>query len=555
MTTTTEAPTSGEVAILPVEAITVEEGFNPRGEFEDREAFADLAEDVKENGVLVPILVEPAGDGEHYLLRAGERRLRAARKARLTHVPALIRDANGKALVWALVENLVRAELTPVEEARAIERLRTEQKLNQKEIAKRIRRSPGHVSERLRLLRLPDAVQRAVDAGSVPVTAAPTFEKLAKVSPAIADACAELIAAGDIDAADFADDPTMALDWLDRSQPSRGTEAPFCVAVGNNGRGFSPLEIPLPEGDRDLAERYEALFPKDARHGYRNGGLRWTDKDTDAARAFGCLIELTEGHWTNRYICDEGFYLDRMREAIECAEQAARDRAATAAKAATKAGAEAVAPSGDPIADREAAEKARRAAERKAEREHAIAARGTNLDLGAKLAEKLHEPKLTKDAARLLTRLVLRGNEAEYVMRGLRYTDPKLQKVEVTTVKSSGEQREKVTYADRAECATYVEERLKRAKTPEQIIGVVLQVLAAARFADQGVVARSKRAYTEVPGYTEWGQRDEPCALIEKLAKPTLPPAIRDQLAELDQKVTRWQQEDDDVADDEGDQS
>jgi hypothetical protein len=127
-----------------------------------------------------------------------------------------------------------------------------------------------------------------------------------------------------------------------------------------------------------------------------------------------------------------------------------------------------------------------------------------------------------------------------YAARGLRYVEPKLQDVEVRELKS-GARREKVGYADRQRCAAYLVERLDRARSAEEILGVVLQALIAAHFADERVTAKSHRIGFSLPGshgyyYDGIGAalaaRRQIPALVERIAKSTLPKRMRDRLAQ-----------------------
>ena len=135
----------------------------PRDHF-DEEALSQLASSVGEVGVLQPILVREAGD--EYEVIAGERRLRAARKAGLTTIPALVRSAEGSStLEAALVENLHREDLNALEEAAAYRQLMDEFGLTQDQIASRVGRSRSAVANTIRLLQLPVAIQRLIVEG------------------------------------------------------------------------------------------------------------------------------------------------------------------------------------------------------------------------------------------------------------------------------------------------------------------------------------------------------------------------------------------------------
>ncbi len=130
----------------------------PRAHFDDAE-LAELVASITRDGVLQPVLARPAQDGRGFELIAGERRWRAARAAGLTAVPAIVRDASDReALALALVENVVRTDLDPIEEARAYARLCDEMGLTQANVAEAVGRSRVSVTNALRLLDLPDEV-------------------------------------------------------------------------------------------------------------------------------------------------------------------------------------------------------------------------------------------------------------------------------------------------------------------------------------------------------------------------------------------------------------
>ncbi|HEY3925106.1 MAG TPA: ParB/RepB/Spo0J family partition protein [Acidothermaceae bacterium] len=135
----------------------------PRQVF-DEAALAELAHSLREVGFLQPVVVRPAGAG--YELVMGERRLRAAQQAGFTTIPAIIRDTNDDALLRdALLENLHREQLNPLEEGAAYAQLLDEFGATHEELAKRIGRSRSQVSNTIRLLNLPPSVQRKVAAG------------------------------------------------------------------------------------------------------------------------------------------------------------------------------------------------------------------------------------------------------------------------------------------------------------------------------------------------------------------------------------------------------
>jgi ParB family transcriptional regulator, chromosome partitioning protein len=157
------APPPAELGEIPIGAITVNRR-QPRRRFDDQ-AIRELAESVRAQGIVQPVVVRPVGPGRYELV-AGERRWRAAQLAGLATVPALVRETGDRdALLLALVENVAREDLSPLEEARAYAALQDEFGLSLGEIAERVGRSKPSVSNRLRLLDLPDDVLALLEEG------------------------------------------------------------------------------------------------------------------------------------------------------------------------------------------------------------------------------------------------------------------------------------------------------------------------------------------------------------------------------------------------------
>ena len=137
----------------------------PRRHF-DEAHIEELAESIRSKGVLLPLIVRR--DGEGYVLVAGERRWRAAQKAGLRELPVMVREVTGKeAFEIALIENIQREDLNPIEEAGAYRRLIEEHGLTQEELAARVGKDRSTIANALRLLRLPEAIQRAVVSGEL----------------------------------------------------------------------------------------------------------------------------------------------------------------------------------------------------------------------------------------------------------------------------------------------------------------------------------------------------------------------------------------------------
>ncbi len=162
-------PVTGEgTAVLleiPVTAVTANP-HQPRRHF-DEESLTELASSIAEMGVLQPILVRPASDGTYELI-AGERRWRAAQRAGLPTIPAVVRPTDDAGSVeQALVENLHRQDLTPLEEAAAYQQLLEDFELTHDQIATRVGKSRSAVTNSIRLLGLPPAVQHLLADGQL----------------------------------------------------------------------------------------------------------------------------------------------------------------------------------------------------------------------------------------------------------------------------------------------------------------------------------------------------------------------------------------------------
>jgi len=132
--------------------------LQPRQEFKDSE-MEELVRSIKENGIIIPILISRAGLG--YQLIAGERRWRAAQKAGLERIPSVVREASPiESLELALIENIHRQDLNPIEEALAYQRWLEDTKTTQEELAKKLGRERSTITNMLRLLKLPEVFQK-----------------------------------------------------------------------------------------------------------------------------------------------------------------------------------------------------------------------------------------------------------------------------------------------------------------------------------------------------------------------------------------------------------
>lgn len=154
---------TGTVLEIPIDSI-IPNSRQPRSYF-DISALDELADSIREHGILQPLVVRPIQEGRYELI-AGERRFRAASIAGLRTVPALVRSADDqKLLELALIENLQREDISAIESARAYQQLVDRFGLTQEEIAKRVGKSRATVANSMRLLKLPEPAQDSIEQG------------------------------------------------------------------------------------------------------------------------------------------------------------------------------------------------------------------------------------------------------------------------------------------------------------------------------------------------------------------------------------------------------
>jgi len=213
----------GGVKTLPVEQLRPGK-YQPRHHF-DQAAIDDLAQSIGEKGIIQPLLVRQLSENAYEII-AGERRWRAAQAAQLHEVPVLVRElSDAEALELALIENLQRQDLTPLEEAEGFSRLMEEFQHTQEALAKVIGKSRSHVANMIRLLALPEPVKRLMDDGS--------------------------LSAGHARALLTAEDPIgLAKQVVERGLNVRQTEKLAQEAAGSAGR--TTAKAPKPEKDTDL---------------------------------------------------------------------------------------------------------------------------------------------------------------------------------------------------------------------------------------------------------------------------------------------------------------
>jgi ParB family transcriptional regulator, chromosome partitioning protein len=494
----THTEQTSELRLVPLDAITVAEGANPRRRF-DEHALRELADSITKHGLIQPLVVRTDDGG--YTLIAGERRYRAAKLAGLKQVPVTLRNGDESALELAVDENLHRQNLDPVEEAHAFQAILRSGKLNKKQLAERVSKSAGYVNERLRLLDLPEKIQDHVATGKVPVRLAKQLIEMAKASEPVTVACVQLVVNGSVEVEELEQRPERVIGCLGDHEWHE--PQPVALAVSNYHQ-YELDSLPLPaEGADDIRERYTALGEE--------VGFCFDQQDADAARSYGCLLEFKNGNfWSASYITDPAFIADRVRLKLDAYERQLKKRERDAARSDHDSPPEGV----DAVKEQRRQERQQKAEEKQA----AIAA---NFELGRKLQLRYDAPKITAPVAKLLALLLLDAQAERLAGRGLRYVREDWQLIEAKEV--SGKSVEKPRYPRGDEAAEQLYAWIERARTPEQVVGRLLQALIAAHAADEQAVAASSRVHWQLPGAYDDGPSSEIPTLLDRLAKSVLP--------------------------------
>ena len=528
------------VSMVPLAKIKPRDGFNPRSEF-DGERMAELVESVKRHGIITPLTLAPDGDG--FTIIAGERRYRAAKQAKLTQVPAQVRDADGEALTLAVAENVIRADLTPVEEAEAYRQLVAEHG-NAAKVARLVGRSERLIGERLELLRLPDEARALVGARRVPLSCAPLLVQIAEREPLLADLTAAWLAEHPAGAGWFPTAPgevvddVLAADWEgDDGKPlhpvaysvggwhgpilpgKRDDVLPTLLAkLGPHAEPVAAALAALPEIAYASEYDWAAREAEDRR---RRECFALTDEDADAARAFGCLLELPspDDRREHRYVTDPEWLADRLVQKIAAHAAAETERSEQQREQHAPAAAD-------------DAEKEARRQERERQYEERVSARARNLDLGAALTR--WQPKLDTDAVKLLGSLVLaeHGKAAAWAYR-LCVEQP-------TTTNKQGKVTVRYPRGAQAEKQTHEEAlaALKRARTPEAALAVVLRLLVAQHLVDTAGLPNADRQGIYEP------QLLASSPVLGKLAARVAPPSVKRHQAEQEAERERRERAD-----------
>lgn len=482
---------SSTTAVLDLSKIDVDPEVNPRTHF-DEAKLAELEESIRQDGLVTALTVVPKPNGRFALI-AGERRLITAKRAGLTEAPGVIRPVKGswQATVKAsraatLVENLIRDDLDPIDTAQGLADLAAAENLTtHQQIADRIgkKKSASWVSAHLRLLKLPEGVQAFIGKGEIPVDAERPLRKIAKVSPRVAECICELAVRKKVKGADF----VRSFDDLFRLTAESRFENPPTMVPPRAVRISQVVEDPKKR--RDLGDRYRVLHP----HSPSEPAVRLNEDEIDAARAAGCLVEhvVDHGEWsqTHGFITDTALAADLAERAVEREEKAEAKRKKEEEERQAKA-------SGSSNGGSPKDEKAPQKSAYQQRKETQEEARGWNQEVGRELLKRRGGSSRKEFALVRVKALALRfiHQNPHLAAAGLRLVMDQLQDVEVKQLKTTGETKEKVSYAGVEECCQYLEKRVEEARSVNEVLELTVgDAIGASFLADENELPQSKQ--------------------------------------------------------------
>jgi ParB/RepB/Spo0J family partition protein len=527
---------TGEARTVPVADIHVEEEFNPRGDIE-RAAIERLAASIRQHGVLQPLLVAPNGD-DGYRLIAGHRRLCASQQAGLAEVPVIVRetDAETGGLDLALIENIAREDLDPVEEAMAFQRL-IDGGLTRKGVAERLSIAQKRVTERLQILDVPENLHPKIASGEIPPGAIKALARLAKIHPAL---------------------PSVAVAHVGHEIEEYGWEEPTTWAdVADDPIGVVATahtdERALPEGVYEGGGSYAvarfALSDKAARDLAKYAELTGAEPETLQVRFDREAIEQAEALGACHH-SKTGYGVLIVGQ--EVADQLAGDCITRHLKAARKhrremenwsrGDADTSPQTGEPPSEEE--QKDARKREREAQQEARRQATVYNHELGIACAKQLSRIRVDDRVVKVLACVDLHRDLGKIAMRGGRYGFPGW--TEEVELKGG---RRKVEYLAVAEATEAARSYLANARTAADVAGRAIALIAMARYADERAVAKSQASFYSIDIYgpgLPWSS--EVIDLIDEICADRLPEHLtrekREQRAEQrEAEVERTRQE------------
>jgi ParB/RepB/Spo0J family partition protein len=487
---------------VPVAQILASEN-NPRTVF-DEQGLEELSASVRIDGILDPI--RGVREGDYFRIESGHRRYQAALAAGLESVPLIeVEQDSTDEAVRALVTNVQREDLNPVDEAQAYRYLIAEHGLTALGAAQRVGVSPSRVTQRLELLEFDETIDGLFASRKQTPNTRTSLKAIARVSTKLAHAVAKLSVSKGWDNA-LAKQPGLLA--LEVAKDKKGVYAlPGSYLLGED---FKLTKEVQPE----LA----LLFPS----GYEpTQRVRFTEQDADAAKAAGVGYQ---GKGSDYVIVDDAAWIEA--QVIVTLQARAKEIEAQRVEQAKRMIKDGQVKPETTVTEAEKA-KERNRAERQAHLDAREVAHAANMDLGKVILTELAKidvGSMPMPVAQTLSRALVGGNRGGLFMGGLRYCLPQYVKTEEVQRKKDGPKTTKRVYVESVvEGSRLCKEWLDGATSPAELIGRTMAVLVAARYADQGVVPQSQRRPMEIPR----GAEDAPTlSALNEYAKVLVPKVL-----------------------------
>jgi ParB/RepB/Spo0J family partition protein len=494
----------------------------------DQEHVEALASSIALRGLIVPLVVRPSG--ERFILIAGYHRYAACRKLGLDDVEITLREQDGTSADSA-AENVVRKQLSPLEEARAVQHM-LDEGYTLDGAATVLGWNRKLVTARAKILDLPETAQRLIGSGELPLSAVGTLTKIAEVSPQLCEAALAPIAAGEISGEQFASNPGWVIGHALR-ESAANVFAAYLATLNQH----DITELRLGKKAEAAYAEAEALHKQIDRHAYGPPTIRFAEAEVDQARAAGVLIEFEHG---TPIIIDRALFRELAKQAINRTLQEL-----SAAKQEDS----------SERASRKAQGRDERTPQQKLDVEHRATVRqltarahGTNLDLGAALLQKLAtvDPG-DMDIARFFAYGLLGPDQRAYLgtgdhtvatiaANGIRLVIEQHRTTTTPTLKSGEPGKTKVSYGEVEDAAAWLWKFVEGARSAGELYGRVLVVFAAQNYAHDLVLPTSGRRGSVLPRSRKEAARKA----FERVTKTVLPASHAELQRALDREARAY---------------
>ncbi|MGH2799765.1 MAG: ParB/RepB/Spo0J family partition protein [Thermoleophilaceae bacterium] len=502
----------------------------------DAEHVTALAGSMAVRGLIVPIAVRPL-DGERFVLVAGEHRLAAARELGWPTIDAVISDQAEGTSGDQGAENVLRKTLTPLEEARAVQKMLADG-YTVDGAATVLGWHKRRVTARQRILELPEIAQTLVGTGEIPVRGIDALLEIQAVSPKLAALVAEVIAEASAEGNQLGEQLARDPGWLVRQALSHRPGELFAALAGGTLYEDQIAELKLGKKITALYAEAKTLHGQLDRYAYGPPPVRIGEAEIDQARAAGVLLELDR----TQVILDRGVYRELVKAAVTRTVEDLRGRAQErVSEQRERKSANGTKRERTPREDADAEHRAQ-------QREFTRRAHNVNLDLGAALLDGLAtvDPD-NMDVARFLAYGLLGPESTHYLgtsdhvartiaANGIRLVLDEHRTTTTPTLKSGQPGKTKVSYGEPEDALKWLWKFVDGAKSAGELYGRTLVVFACQHYANQLALPTSQRRGSVLPR----SHRDVARKAFEKVTKSALPASHRELARAIEREAREY---------------